>query len=358
LKALVDLIMNRPGGFNGEVILAENCHRGPEPWKSLHSGWASRFEWNSDLKDIKNVNGLCARLKELYAKQFSICHWIDVGAGNKRVFGPGDGTGYVYCDGSGGVPLISFDNGAKGEDYRAVIMSYPVFKTDKGTIVDLKNGIWEKGAYTGQPLRFINFAALNHHSTYCAVTGALKNYLGVSDLTGGPDPHNGGQLTDGYYNFHSFPFNKWSPGTVPGMLGGEIGVFLNTIRRADLNIISAEWVGLASRTLPPMAHTRAVLACTDPVALDYHATKYLLYPNSRISIHNPDDKQSPVHQYLVACEKEGGGLFDETHVGINSYDMQTKEVREHGDLRVTGKKMWGSDVKTIMKYLFLRYWAG
>ena len=30
LKTLVDIIMNRPGGFLGEVILAENCHRGSE----------------------------------------------------------------------------------------------------------------------------------------------------------------------------------------------------------------------------------------------------------------------------------------------------------------------------------------
>ena len=31
----VDLIMERPGGFNGEVILAENVHRGSKPWESM-----------------------------------------------------------------------------------------------------------------------------------------------------------------------------------------------------------------------------------------------------------------------------------------------------------------------------------
>jgi len=31
LKTLVDLIMNRPSGFYGEVVIAENCHRGKEP---------------------------------------------------------------------------------------------------------------------------------------------------------------------------------------------------------------------------------------------------------------------------------------------------------------------------------------
>ena len=199
-------------------------------------------------------------LKKRYGSRFSVCHWVNVDAGGKRVSGPAVGNGYVYCDGTNGVPLISYNNGCQGNDYRAVIMTYPIMTTDKGTVIDFKNGIWKKGAYTGQPMKFINFAALNHHSAYCGATSAIKNYLGVTDLSGGPDPHNGGKLAMGYYNFHSFPLNKWAPGPVPGMLGAEIGAFMNSIRKADLNITTAEWTGLASRTDPPVAHTRAVLA--------------------------------------------------------------------------------------------------
>jgi hypothetical protein len=132
---------------------------------------------------------------------------------------------------------------------------------------------------------------LNHHSTYCGATSAVKNYLGVTDLSGGPDPQDRGKLTDAYYNFHSFPFNKWAPGPAAGMLGAEVGVFMNAIRRADLNITTAEWTGLASRVDPPAARTRAVLASSDPVALDYHAFKYVLYPNSGIKVHNPDERR-------------------------------------------------------------------
>lgn len=354
LKAFVDLIMNRPGGFKGEVVLAENCHRGASPWQ--HAGWVTGFERNSDLPQIKNFNDLSIYLKKRYGDRFSTCHWIDVDEGNKRIFDTAEGPGYVYCDGSGGVPLISFDNGARGDDYRAVIMSYPVFKTDKGTVIDFKNGIWEKGTHTEQPLRFINFPALNHHSTYCGATSAIKNYLGISDLSGGADPHNGGQLTGNYYNFHSFPFNKWSSGPEPGMLGAEIGVFMNTIRKADLNITTAEWIGLASRTEPPVAHTRAVLACKDSVALDYHATKYLLYPNSRLLIHNPDDEKSPLHQYLAMCAEKGGGIFDEKHVAVKSYDFNTKAFQDDSNLVVIGEKKWGTNIKSLLKYLALRFY--
>ena len=165
LKTFVDMVMDRPGGFRGEVVLAENCHRGREPWKSQSSGWVPQFERNSDLKNIRNMNELCAYLKQRYKERFSVVHWIDVDAGGRRVYGPGDGAGYVYCDGTGGVPLISLSNGVKGHDQREVIMTYPVFETDKGTIIDFKEGVWDKGEYTGQPVKFINFAALNHHST-------------------------------------------------------------------------------------------------------------------------------------------------------------------------------------------------
>jgi hypothetical protein len=355
LETFVSLIFERKGDFQGEVVIAENCHRGHSPWAHRSSGWVHDFERNSDLTNISNLNELSRILKEKYKERFSTCHLIDVDKGNRRIYGPSDGSGYVYCDGSKGVPLITCENGAKGPDHRAAIMTYPIFKTDKGTIIDFKNGIWKNGSYTGQPLRLINFSVLNHHSTYCGMTSAIKNYMGISDLSGGSDPHNGGRLTGSYYNFHSFPFNKWAPGPDPGMLGKEIGTFMKTIRKADLNITTAEWVGLASRSESPVAHTRAVMACTDPVALDYHAAKYLLYPNSRISLHNPDDKKGPLREYLEKCAEHGGGILDERYVAVKSYDFGTSRFQDDADLVVIGEREWGTNPKMMLKYLYLRY---
>jgi hypothetical protein len=106
------------------------------------------------------------------------------------------------------------------------------------------------------------------------------------------------------------------------MIGAEIAVFMNTIRKADLNITTAEWVGLSSRTDLPVARTRAVLACEDPVALDFHATKYILFPNSKIPVHNPNDSESPMHQYLMKCAEHGGGEIDESKVDVKSWDFE------------------------------------
>lgn len=350
LATLVDLIMNRSGGFLGEVVIAENCHHGSEPWTDETTGWKKNFERNSDLKGINNFNELTNHLKKIYGERYSTIHWIDVAYGQKRVFGPEDGTGYVYCDGTGGVPMISINNGMAGDDFREVIMSYPVFKTDKGTIVDFKNGIWKEGAYTEQPLRFINFATLNHHSHYVGVTGAVKNYFGVVDISGG----GWGKLADKYNNFHSYAYNEWDFGPILGTMGTEIAVFMNTIRKADLNIIAAEWVGLASRTEPPVSHTKAVLVSSDPVALDYHAAKYLLYANSSISIHNPDNDEGPFHHYLIKCAENGGGVFDETNVLVKSYDLKTNSFQTDDNFAIIGETTWGSDLKSLFKYYGFR----
>ncbi|MBI5589813.1 MAG: DUF362 domain-containing protein [Deltaproteobacteria bacterium] len=354
LKTFIDLIMNRPGGFHGEVIIGENCHRGPQPWMSQDSGWAHIFERNADIDSIHNLNDLTSHLKKMYGDRFSGVHFVDVQAGARRIFGPSEGAGYVYCDGTGGVPLLKYDNCATGSAFRQVIMTYPIFTTDRGTTVDFKHGIWAKGAYTGQLLKFINFAALNHHSSYCGTTSAIKNYLGITDLSGGPDPENMGKIISRYYNFHSFPFNKWSSGPVPGMLGGEVGTFMNIVRKADMNITTAQWAGLASRTDLPAAHTKAVFACSDPVALDYHTAKYILYPNSRISVHNPDNTAGPLYDDLKKCADITGFQFDERRVTVKSYDSNQHILTESSGSKIIGNIKWGGDLKAILKYLYLR----
>lgn len=351
LATLVDLIMNRSGGFLGEVVIAENCHHGSKPWTDETTGWKKNFERNSDIDGVNNFNDLVNTFKKTYGDRYSTIHWIDVVYGEKRVFGPEDGTGYVYCDGTGGVPMISLDNGMTGDDFREVIMTYPIFKTDKGTIIDFKNGIWNEGIYTEQPLRFINFATLNHHSHYVGATGAVKNYFGVVDISGG----GWGKLANRYNNFHSFAYNEWDFGPVPGVMGAEVAMFMNTIRKADLNIIAAEWVGLASRTEPPVAHTKTVLVSADPVALDYHSAKYLLYANSSISIHNPDNEESPFHHYLMKCAENGGGVFDETQVVIKSYDVETNSFQNDDNLVIIGETTWGNHLKTLYKHFNFRF---
>lgn len=352
MDRLVTLIMERPGGFRGQVVLAENIHRGARPWE--RAGWAVPFARNSDLPGVRNYNELAAELKKRYGSRFSVCHLVNISSGGMRVFSPADGPGYVWCDGTGGVPLLALDNGLEGPGRREVIMSYPILRTDRGTLVDYRWGVWESGTYTGQPVKFVNCAALNHHSVYCGVTSAVKNYLGVSDLSGGPDPTEGGRLSGDYHNFHSFPFTGDGKGPVPGMLGAEVGHFLKTVRRPFLNITTAEFCGLVHRIGLPVARTRAVAASKDPVALDVHAAKYILFPNSGISKHDPENRRSPAAQYLKQCARTGGYCYDETEVDVRSFDLTTGRLQEAEELVVRGEREWGADPRSLLKYAILR----
>lgn len=204
-------------------------------------------------------------------------------------------------------------------------------------------------------MRFINFAALNHHSIPCGATSAIKNYLGVVDLSNTGNPGKARFLTEKHINFHGFPLSEEPPGEQIEQLGAEVSSFMKSIRKADLNITTAEWVGLASRVYPPVARTRTILASTDPVALDYHATKYLLFSNSYANIHNPDNKKSPVHKYLLKCAEEGGGIFNEAQVAIQSYDFNKRRLQNDYELTLKTDKIWGTDIKSILKYFILRF---
>ena len=352
MDRLVTRIMEMKGGFQGEVVLAENIHRGPRPWE--RAGWAVPFVRNSDLPGVANYNGLAAELKRKYGDRFSVCHLINIASGGGRVCAPADGPGYVLCDGTGGVPLLALDNGLQGVNRREVVMSYPILKTDRGTLVDYRWGVWEKGAYTGQAVKFVNCAALNHHSVYCGVTSAVKNFLGVSDLSGGPDPTNGGRLTGNFHNFHSFPFTGDKKGPVPGMLGAEVGHFLKTVRRPFLNITTAEYCGLVDRIGLPVARTRAMAASTDPVALDFHTAKYILFVNSRISAHDPEDPGSPAAQYLKQCARAADYCYDEARVEVKSFDFATGKLQGAGELAVRGDREWGANPRSLLKYTLLR----
>ena len=348
MNTLVTLIMEMKNGFNGEVIMAENVHYGPKPWEK--AGWARNFSRNSDMPDVSNYNDLVERLKKNFGNRFSASHLIDIESGAKRIYSPGDGPAYVLCDGSGGVPLLSIDNGLTGKRRREVIMSYPIMRTDKGTLIDYRFGVWESGSYNQQPVKLINCAALNHHSSYCGITSAVKNFLGISDLSGGPDPIHRGRIEGHYYNFHSFPFDKWHKGPVPGMLGAEIGYFLKMVRRPFLNITTAEYCGLIDRTELPVARTRVVAASVDPVALDFHMAKYVLYPNSRIPLHDPEDPKSPTRQSLEQCALYGDYCFDEKYVDLEAFDFAKKTIQRDDELEVQGDKEWGSGLKPLLKY--------
>ena len=113
---------------------------------------------------------------------------------------PAKGDGYVWTD-------IDYTfKGFFGLKKWKVKMTYPIFtSTYSGITVDFKNGAFQRdgmgaGHYLPErPLKFINFAVLNNHGGDTGTTSAVKNYMGITDLSCG----HWGFNPRGYHNVHA-----------------------------------------------------------------------------------------------------------------------------------------------------------
>jgi hypothetical protein len=98
-------------------------------------------------------------------------------------------------------------------------------------------------------------------------------------------------------------------------LGETCGKMVVSVRTPVLNIIDAIWVSFSSLSGYPANTTyqaNQILACQDPVALDYWASKYVLYPISNNSRHLPNPG-SNIDGWLTSARdiiNGRGGLYD------------------------------------------------
>ena len=335
IKGFIDLVLSI-STFKGEIIIAENHHYHP----GNNRGWTTTNK-NGDF----NLNELVDHYHSKGFPHVTKYHWRDARSNSQlthstvhsrgTISAPEEGDGYVWTDED------YIFNGLKTK------MTYPIFTSKYSKVtIDLKNGAWKDGHYTGQPVKLINFSALNHHGN-AGITAATKNYMGIVDLTCGFN----GSTPTGYYNFHYIGFswpqsntlrrliekclssntlrkNKYTsrfvsfPGPKTGALGGAIGHFMKTIRMADLNIIAAEYVGHESRWSNPI-HAKTVLASTDPVALDYYAAKHIVLPlgGEKSTYHDPDNSDNTLCKILQTCNRQGIGTLNEKEMVIHKYNF-------------------------------------
>ena len=337
IKAFVELVLDI-ADFSGEIILAEN-HQFPE---DNSRGWTTE-----ERNGTYNYNELIDYFQQNGFPNVTKYHWHDGGPsvpglhggaeGGGVVKGPWEGDGYVWCH----------DMVYKSTSGYKTLMNYPVFTSSySGTTIDLKHGAWKDGRYIDRPVKLINFPSLNHHGTWAGATAAIKNYLGIVDMTCGYR----GTQPKGFRNFHYIGVKqskvskihwqleilrrKLGLGYISHFDGGAVGHFMRTVRIADLNIISAEWVGWGSRIDTSLrARTKSVLVGRDPVALDYYAFKNVLLPvtpkESRSIKHNysfydcndPDREDNPLRWYLKECHEQGVGNLSQDKVKIHKADL-------------------------------------
>jgi uncharacterized protein (DUF362 family) len=283
VKGIIQYILKHPGGFKGEVIIADNGQgRGNLDWDNTNA--KDKTQSAQDVADYfagrgYRVSGvLWDRMTDKRVGEFE--------AGNNE-------DGYVIEDG-----VLS----------TGLIVSYAKFTTTYGTPVSFKKGIWNVAAkrYDSEKLKVINTPVLKSHGTY-QVTGALKSYMGTPSIAlTGRSPHN-------------------------NVGRGAMGTQMVKTRYPVLNILDMVWVTPEGGPNAPYAmavQKNMIAASVDPAALDYWASKPVLMPtaaasgNRRSSIMDPDGREPGTFGYwlrLTVEELQKGGFpvtTDESRITV------------------------------------------
>jgi uncharacterized protein (DUF362 family) len=148
---------------------------------------------------------------------------------------------------------------------------------------------------------------LKHHDG-CGVTGAVKSYYGILSMADG-----------------------WRSERHYEKLGAHCGEMIAKVRAPVLNVLDCIWVTQVKWAgYPPENTTRLdqLLASLDPVALDYWASKHVLYPIDGNEEHHPDE-YLPLRTYLTQVRDlvnaEGGIFGHEVTLDESLIDMYSSE---------------------------------
>jgi hypothetical protein len=304
IRGLIQSILDHPDIFTGEVVIIENGQgRGS---LNCDSGAGSRNLY-PDTKVHANANN------EKHSFLYLVDHLFNDPRVSAYLLDPVRGT------------FVGEEN-HQTDGYRIFQnVSYPCFTTASGNRVELREGIWNGREYSPN-LKLINVPVLKHHDTGGSeITASLKHFYGVLSMADGQS---------GYRHYSG--------------LGDTCGRMVVTVRTPVLNIVDAIWVSHSSlKGYPADTTTRVnqLLASQDPVALDYWAAKYILYPIDDNIRHHPDfpgiDRWLEAAEYIINLR---GGLHE--HENLVKVSKVTKDEQE---MKVYSRKPKGFVIKGHVK---------
>jgi hypothetical protein len=272
LMGLIGYIVNHPGGFKGEVIIADN---GQSMFGSQRSGGS--LDWdNTNSRDRTQSAQDAADYFENRGYRVSGVLWDRMTRTRVAEFDAGDNQdGFVVEEGTQSTGLV---------------VSYAKFTTKYGTRVSFKRGVWEdeNKRYDTDKLKVINAPVLKAHGQY-QVTGAIKSYMGTpSNSLTGMAPHN-------------------SVGR------GGMGTQMVKTRFPVITILDMIWItpdGGPNAPYSRAVQKNMIAAAVDPVALDYWASKNVLMPaaqaagNRRYTSMDSDGKEPGSFGYWLRLSME------------------------------------------------------
>ncbi len=242
LKELIQMILDHPDGFVGEIVVADN---GQAQYGSFGNGGSLNWANNNAEDPSQSAQDVVDMFSDFY--NVSTYLWDTITLNSVGEYSEGDmNDGYVINQTANPVTGIR--------------VSYPKFKTEFGTHISFKKGIWNPvtESYESEKLKVINFPILKSHSGY-GVTASMKHYMGV--------------VSAKQTNAHA------------KVATGGMGTEMVETRFPTLNILDAVWVNAnpppsssCGPGTPYEAATRVnvVMASTDPVALAYWGSKHVL----------------------------------------------------------------------------------
>ncbi len=270
LKEVIQAIIDHPDSFVGEIIVADNG----QGFGSMDFFSCNAENTSQSTQDVVNM------FSSIY--QVSTYDWQDIRGKSVDEYSEGDITdGYVVYD--------------TADPETGIYVSYPKFKTEFGTNVSFKYGIWNGTGYEKR-LKVINMPILKSHHSY-GVTAALKNYMGVQS--------EGRAVYGGLANGHE------------SVATGGMGTLMVEYGLPTLNIIDAIWVNAHTKYfIGPSTRYRdatrvnILLAGVDPAALDYWAANHILIETARLIGYNDT-------QILEPDNIEKGNLEEAFGVWLN-----------------------------------------
>ena len=267
IRQVIQAVLDHPGGFSGEIIIADN---GQAQYGSERRGGS--LSWaNANSADRKQSAMDVIRSFQTRGRRVTGVLWDEFTAIKVDEFSTGNNTdGFVV------------ENTRQGTGLE---ISYPKFTTEFGTMVSFKEGIWNSNtrSYEKEKLKIINMPVLKSHMGY-QVTGAVKSYMGTTS----------DRLT-----------NRRAHDSIGR---GGMGTQMAGTRMPALNIMDMIYIG--PERGPGITYANAkqinkIAASLDPVAIDYWASKYILMPEaaklpgSRAASMNPDGTEPGTFGYWL-----------------------------------------------------------
>ena len=344
VKRTIEHILEIPG-FKGEVVVFENTHfrfrdrADADPSRGLTRAWTHPSTVNVDVPGWDKLGDLIPHFAKLGAP-VSFVGLVDAGASsleNDPWFDPEHAHGWYGGDDRGPLKAGDTRDGYHWDFSQTFSLkrsrfgsaqtplTWPRFTIPRsGLVIDFRDGILRREdqrlVATGQPLKFINMTTGNEHGS-TGYTGACKSAMGIVDMSAGAlGTH---PAADGYQAVHYFGrTGRPNPERDPTWrMAGPLAFFANRVRKPDLYLTVAEWAAVTpkggydgSDDMRHHAKTRvqtgAVVAGTDPVAIDAWCVRNLIMPNAgeytdMLNLDNPDSKVSKFLRYFREVGQAG-----------------------------------------------------